>query len=157
MNIEIGPAGAPDIAAVAALHGASFDTGWSVDTFAELLAGAGVYLWQAREGQALAGFVLARIVADEAEILTIAVAEAFRGQRIGEGLMEQVVVGALAGGATTLFLEVAEDNQSAISLYVRMGFKKVGRRPAYYQRKTGAIAGLVMRLALDEAAVVKHL
>ena len=122
-----------------------------------MLSSAGVYLWQARDGAVLSGFVLARIVADEAEILTIAVAEPVRGQRIGERLMEQVVIGALAQGGVALFLEVAEDNQSAISLYDRMGFSEVGRRPAYYQRKTGPIAALTMRLALSEAAVVKHL
>tara|TARA_R110000868_G_scaffold41483_6_gene141776 strand:- start:1614 stop:2087 length:474 start_codon:yes stop_codon:yes gene_type:complete len=157
VTIDIGPAGEPDIDAIAALHGASFDAGWSTDTFAELLVGSGVYLWVAREAGVLSGFVLARMVADEAEILTIAVAGPFRGQRIGERLMEQVVVGALARGATSLFLEVAEDNQSAISLYARMGFREVGRRPAYYPRKTGPIAGLTMRLALDGPTVVKHL
>tara|TARA_R110000868_G_scaffold62202_2_gene188237 strand:+ start:11398 stop:11871 length:474 start_codon:yes stop_codon:yes gene_type:complete len=157
VSIDIGPAGESDLDAVAALHTTSFDTGWSADTFAELLSSAGVYLWQARDGAVLSGFVLARIVADEAEILTIAVAEPVRGQRIGERLMEQVVIGALAQGGVALFLEVAEDNQSAISLYDRMGFSEVGRRPAYYQRKTGPIAALTMRLALSEAAVVKHL
>ena len=157
MTIDIGPAGDPDIDAIAALHGASFEAGWSADTFAELLSGAGVCLWAAREGRVLSGFVLARMVADEAEILTIAVAGPYRGQRLGERLMEQVVVGALARGAASLFLEVAEDNHSAISLYARMGFSEVGRRPAYYPRKTGPIAGLTMRLALNGAAVVKHL
>lgn len=157
MSSEIAPAGDADLGAIAALHAASFDAGWSADAFAELLSGAGVFLWQARDEGHLSGFVLAQIVADEAEILTIAVAEPFRGRRIGARLMEQVVVGALAQGAVSLFLEVAEDNLSAISLYSRMGFCEVGRRPAYYQRKSGPMAGLTMRLALAEGSVVKHL
>jgi len=157
VSVEIEPADEASLDEMAALHTASFESGWSQTAFAELLAGRGVYAWTARDYGVLAGFVLARIVADEAEILTIAVAEARRGQRIGERLMGQVVVSALAQGAQSLFLEVAEDNVSAISLYLRMGFCEVGRRPAYYQRKTGPVAGLTMRLALNGPAVVKHL
>lgn len=168
-GMEICAGGADLIPAMAALHAASFDEPWGEVALAEVLAMPGVFMLQAtsagvwlgnddnipdnfgnlRQPQ-LFGFVIARIAADEAEILTVAVDISHRGQGLGRKLMEAAAAAALASGATSLFLEVAEDNLPALALYGRLGFAPVGRRPAYYTRPAGRVAALAMRLGLTK-------
>jgi len=77
-------------------------------------------------------------VADEAELLTLAVApELWRGG-IGAGLLAACEAGARAEGAARVFLEVAAGNIAARSLYDRAGFRQCGLRPGYYQRLDGS-------------------
>jgi ribosomal-protein-alanine N-acetyltransferase len=151
----IRPLAAAEFEQAAALHALCFDDWWDEPTLERLLAmpGALALAAVATPKAPLAGFVLARIAAGEAEILTIAVAPAARGQGLGRGLVEAVAATALAGGATALFLEVAEDNQPALGLYSRLGFRDVGMRPAYYARPAGRIAARILRLDLGTAAL----
>lgn len=135
---------------IARLHAEDFSRPWSGAEFAALLAQETVFGFGAREARrqnaGLAGFVLARLAADEAEILTIAVARSCRRYGLGRRLMEAVLRELHVQRAEALFLEVDETNAPAITLYRKLGFREVGRRPAYYQsaekQKTGA---LVMR------------
>jgi len=143
--------GAADLDGVAWLHREVFaergERGWTSTEIAELLASPGVagVLLQ-REGNE-AGFALCRTVADEAELLTIAVASAQRRQGAGRALLECVVVLVRERGASSLFLEVADDNPAALALYRRSGFQQVGRRAAYYARQGRPAAdAIVMRL-----------
>ncbi|WP_339872450.1 GNAT family N-acetyltransferase [uncultured Brevundimonas sp.] len=119
----------PDPEALAALHGTGFDRGWTAATFADLLTQPGVTAITGPDG-----FVLIRVVADEAEILTLAVRPAARGRGQGGRLIREAASTAAAAGAGRLFLEVAEDNVAARALYRRVGFEAVGRRPRYYSR-----------------------
>lgn len=142
--------GAGEWAAAAALHARCFDEPWDEPALERLVAAPGTFALGAGENP-LAGFVLARIAAAEAEILTLAVDPAARGQGLGRRLMDAAAAMALAGGATALFLEVAEDNDAARALYGRLGFHQVGRRPAYYARPGSRVAALVLRLDLAAA------
>ena len=95
------------------------------------------------------GFMIGRTVADEAEILTVAVDPAARRHGIGARLVQGFITGAKIRGATTAFLEVAADNTPAISLYLQAGFAKVGLRRGYYARPpAAAIDAVVMSRAL---------
>jgi len=96
---------------------------------------------------ASAGFILGRVAADEAEILTLAVDPAYRRQQLGRQLVTQLIQQAQARGAARLFLEVADNNQPAQALYAAAGFVQVGLRPAYYASGAGALL-----LACDCAA-----
>ena len=89
-------------------------------------------------GEAPDGFILLRVVADEAEILTLAVRPAARRRGVGARLVQEGGRLVAVRGATRLFLEVAADNDAALSLYRRAGFADAGRRPAYYARPEGA-------------------
>ena len=90
--------------------------------------------------------LLARLAAGEGEILTIAVARAYRRLGLGRDLMEAVLRELHAERAEALFLEVDENNRAAIALYRRLGFREVARRPAYYAHEDGPkSAALVMR------------
>lgn len=80
------------------------------------------------------GFVLWRVAADEAEILSLAVEHAFRQRGHAHRLLQAAQIEAAARGARTMFLEVAEDNHPARALYQSLGFSTAGRRPGYYAR-----------------------
>ena len=76
---------------------------------------------------------MSRRAADEAEILSVAVARAWRGRGLARRLLD-LHLRRLAGlGLRAVFLEVDEDNVPARRLYARAGFREVGRRPGYYR------------------------
>src|SRR5579871_6030358 len=131
----------------AVLHQEGFAHPWSAQEFEALLRDRSVIAAAALDAGdgAMRGFVLARQAADEAEILTIAVARAAQGHGLGRALMAYALRQAANAGARTLFLEVDADNAPAIALYRRHGFATVGERPGYYRRKDGGRAtALVM-------------
>jgi ribosomal-protein-alanine N-acetyltransferase len=135
-----------DTAAIATLHAASFHRGWSETEIEHLLLDRHVMAHRATAGRGLAGFILSRLVQDEAEILSVAVAASWRGRGLARQLLD-LHLRRLAGlGARTVFLEVGEDNAPARRLYRRAGFREVGRREGYYQDRGGAgTAALVLR------------
>jgi ribosomal-protein-alanine N-acetyltransferase len=101
-------------------------------------------------GRKVIGFSVSRIGADEAEILSIAVAESHRGRGLSGALL-LTHLGHLAGrGVRTVFLEVEENNQPARRLYERAGFAVAGRRERYYQQPGGEpLNALLMRRDLS--------
>ncbi len=120
-------------ARLADLHAGAFAAPWDPAAFETLLGQAGVFAIEAPEG-----FILIRSVADEAEILTLAVDPAARRQGVGARLVREGAAEAAARGAARLFLEVADDNPAALALYARTGFTEAGRRPGYYARPDGS-------------------
>ena len=131
---------------LADLHAQAFDAPWSVEAFADLLDQAGVFAMATDNG-----FILIRVVADEAEILTLAVRPHDRQRGLGRALVEHGAVEATRRGAVRLFLEVAEDNAAARALYARTGFVEAGRRVGYYARADGpATDALVLVRDLSE-------
>jgi ribosomal-protein-alanine N-acetyltransferase len=132
---EAGPGDAP---AMAALHAVSFQRGWSENEIERMLLERNVVAHRAMIGRRLAGFILSRMIDGEAEILSVAVAAARRGRGLGRHLLD-LHLRRLAGlGATSVFLEVGEDNAAACRLYIRAGFYEVGRRSGYYPASVGA-------------------
>lgn len=128
-----------DAAAIAALHAASFQRGWGEDEVYRLLADKTVVAHRAMTGRAMTGFILSRLVAGEAEILSIAIAAKQRGRGLSRPLLD-LNLRRLAGlGARTVFLEVDENNMPARALYRRAGFADVGRRNSYYQNGAAAL------------------
>lgn len=133
-----------DAPALAALHAAAFPPAqaWSADTIGMLLALPGAFgLWG--DGT---GLLLARMAADEAEVLTFGVVPAARRRGHGSALLRAALAGARARGAGAMFLEAAAVNAPALALYAREGFAEVGRRRRYYSDGSDA---LVLKLPLD--------
>src|SRR4029077_13094111 len=96
----------------------------------------------------LRGFVLSRLAADQAEILTIAADAACQGKGVGRALLSENLRQAANAGAKAMFLEVAKDNAPALALYERFGFVKVVESARYYRRADGTRAAVVMRKQL---------
>ncbi len=123
-------AGPFDPPALAAVHAACFppEEAWGEAILAAHLSMPGVFALLAETG----GMVLARVAADEAEILTLAVAPAARRGGLGRALVRGAAALAQTGGAARLFLEVSEANNAARALYAGLGFRRIGTRPRYY-------------------------
>lgn len=135
--VQLDRGGASDLDSVMAIMTSAFDPrygeAWSRSQCAGILPLTGVALTIAREpgGEPL-GFALARTVADESELLLLAVAQGAQGRGIGSMLLERFVEDGRNGGLGRLHLEV-RDGSRAVEFYRRHGFAPVGRRFDYYR------------------------
>ncbi len=138
---------------LARLHASAFVSAWSAEDIGGLIKAETSRAFVASVEGGAAGFVIASCAGGEAEILTLAVLPQWRRSGIGRLLMTEAAVWAQANGAEAMFLEVAEDNHAALSLYKSMGFVAVGRRENYYDDVTDSNglgkAALVLKLALN--------
>lgn len=131
------------------IHTRCFDYGWSEGVFADLLIKPHhrTYVFEV-EGE-IVSFVVMTVVAGEGEILTICTDPDFQKRGLARMLLQQVIKALREEGAESLFLEVAVDNPAALRLYESVGFKKTGRRKAYYSRKDKPpVDAHILRLAL---------
>lgn len=134
---------------MAELHAEAFDLPWSADDFQGLFATPGMIVAAAGD---LDGFILLRVVADEAEILTLAVRPSARRRGLGLALVTAAQAVAAERGADALWLEVAADNDAALALYDRAAFDEAGRRRGYYRRADGSrMDAVLMRRTLNTA------
>lgn len=144
-----------DVECIADLHAASFDEAWTPPMIKRIMAMAGSFGLIARRvvDGGVAGFALVRKAADECELLSLAVGDDDRGNGVGAMLLDAALSSAIAVDARKFFLEVAETNDVAIRLYTSRGLKTVGRRPDYYELKSGRReAALTMRRDLPAPA-----
>lgn len=136
---------------LAEIHAASFHRGWSAAELESLIADERTVAVVARRGSPFGsrrpvGFVILRAVADEAEVLTLAVGPRQRGRGLGRLLMDEAIRRLYYNRIQSIFLEVDVGNQPALGLYARLGFREVGRRNDYYSTNDGKPAtALVMR------------
>jgi ribosomal-protein-alanine N-acetyltransferase len=134
-----------DIAALASLHATAFPDPWSATAIRELFAGSGVFAFYFPDG-----FILARAVGDEAEILTLAVMPSARRQGRGRLLIGAAARHAQKRGVHSLFLEVAANNIAGQALYQGQGFIAVGRRKAYYGLQDADVLKVMLPLPNSE-------
>jgi len=120
---------------------------WTRSQCAGILPMPGVALRLATDPRGeLAGFSLMRVVADEAELLLIAVKPQSQQQGIGRALIDDFIASATGQGARRLHLEVRDGNR-AVALYEQAGFALAGRRRDYYRCQDGrAVDALTMVL-----------
>ena len=130
-------------AALAAIHASAFPPreAWGEDAITIQLALPGAFGLIDDRG----GMLLGRMAADEAEVLTLAVAPEARRQGIATLLLRAAKAHVGARGGTAVFLEVATGNAAALALYAREGFVEVGHRRRYYADSADA---LVLRAEL---------
>lgn len=119
---------------LAALHAEAFPPAerWGAEAIGLLLGLPGHVALLDAPGDAPRGFVMGRVAAGEAEVLTLATRPEARRVGVGRALMQALLCHAARQGAAALFLEVAESNQAARGLYAGLGGTEVGRRRHYY-------------------------
>ncbi len=106
---------------------------WPLESYERLasLPGAVVLVCEAEDR--LTGFLIARQVADEAEVLNVAVLTEARRKGQASALLAAAFDQFRNSGVTRVFLEVRESNHPAIAFYRKHGFILSGRRKAYYR------------------------
>jgi ribosomal-protein-alanine N-acetyltransferase len=151
MTIRVATPG--DLDAIMAIETASFPTdAWSSDAMsAELATEYSHYVVDEEvddEDGAIIGYAGLRALrgSADADIQTIALIEARRGEGRGRAMLRTLLTEASARGAREVFLEVRADNPSAESLYLSEGFEEIGRRPRYYQPDD--VDAIVMKVKL---------
>lgn len=133
---------------LAALHGLSFERGWTEDEFLSLMSSPGTWVLVA-SGTAGAGggdplgFVMMRTAGGEAECLTLCTVPQARRRGVARRLLDAALADPACAGQR-VFLEVAADNEAARALYLGAGFAQVGRRKAYYEGPAGRTDALVL-------------
>ncbi len=135
-----------DANALAALHAVcfSYPRPWSAAEFTALNNDPSTLLLLKPNG-----FLAGRVIADEAEILTLAVAPSARRCGIGRALIQEFHDKAKARAACEVFLEVAHDNDAAVQLYLAAGYQQAGLRAGYYRNSDGhAVDALILRHVL---------
>ena len=138
--IMVEGARASDAADLATVHADAFNHHWSSDELISMIESDTIRALQCRRPATWfrpaslepKGFVLARVAADEAEILTIAVAKDARGLGLGKALMRAIMSDLYADRIKNLFLEVDATNEAAVALYYGLKFEEVGERKSYY-------------------------
>jgi ribosomal-protein-alanine N-acetyltransferase len=138
--VRIEPGTSDDLDAVMdvmeSAFGTRFGEAWTRSQCAGILPMAGVSLVLARVGGGAVGFSLFRSVADEAELLLLAVAPSHRRRGIGRELLTNFLERARSLGVSRVHLEVREGNP-AIEMYRSAGFSPIGRRRNYYHGRDG--------------------
>ncbi|WP_348540032.1 ribosomal protein S18-alanine N-acetyltransferase [Shimia sp. R11_0] len=132
---------------MARIYAAAFpdSRAWNADEIGDLLSSNLVFATHNS-----VGFALGRVVAGEAELLTIAVQPDQQGLGNGQKLLTAFETEARRRAADCCFLEVAEDNTIAQRLYLRAGYEVCGTRPGYYTRADGQqIAASLLRKTLN--------
>ena len=121
-----------------AAFGTTYGEAWTRSQCAGILPMSGVSLTIAREADRneVIGFSLVRSVADESELLLLAVLPSKQRHGVGSRLLENFLGSARASGSGRVHLEVRDGNP-AVGMYRNAGFAPVGRRRNYYHAPDG--------------------
>ncbi|QKT04933.1 ribosomal protein S18-alanine N-acetyltransferase [Ectothiorhodospiraceae bacterium 2226] len=132
-----------DLDAVMDIECSAYAYPWTVGIFRDCLQ-VGYDCWvYVREGWPV-GYGIMSVAAGEAHILNLCVDPQHQRQGIGRRLLEHLLARARGSRAQVTFLEVRKSNRSAVELYRGLGFKEIGRRPAYYPAQRGREDALVL-------------
>jgi ribosomal protein S18 acetylase RimI-like enzyme len=136
MAADIRPARASDVDALLAIENAVFPTDrLQRQSFRRLIGRPSAAVLVAQVGGGVAGYciVLFRAGNPAARLYSISTAPGMAGQGLGLALIEAAERAAVERGKHSLRLEVRQDNERAVSIYQRAGFRLIGRKRDYYQ------------------------
>jgi ribosomal-protein-alanine N-acetyltransferase len=141
IRVRLAPGESADLDAVMDVMASAFDSrfgeGWTRSQCAGIMPLSGVILMLAEdESGEICGFSLLRTVADEAELLLLAVSPAAQRRGIGGSLLDHFIEHGRRSGVRRLHLEVRDGNP-AVAMYQAFGFKAEGRRRKYYSGDDG--------------------
>lgn len=121
-----------DAPAIAELEKRCFSDPWSEKSIASEVHNPLAYWLVAEDGGEILGYIGSQSVLDAADVMNLAVSPDHRRKGIGEKLIKALTRHLQENGVIALLLEVRVSNAPAISLYEKLGFVQVGRRPRYY-------------------------
>ncbi len=130
--MQIRSMGRDDCRGVLALEAENLSP-WTEALLAAELAFQGAVLLVAEERGAIVGWLGARVLQPEAELLKIAVQREKRRRGVAGGLLSALYRELVQGGCRELFLEVRSQNVGAVKFYLAEGFTQIGRRSLYYR------------------------
>lgn len=121
---------------------------WPEASVREVLEWQGILGLASEVKGEVVGFLIARQVKEEAEVLNLAVAPENRRKGGGRALLTTAVVELRKRGVTRVFLEVRESNATGIAFYQKLSFSQAGRREGYYREPVEA--AIVMEMKVTE-------
>ena len=133
-----------DVDAVLAIEQTVQRFPWTRGNFADALDSGYLCRVDETEEGGIRGYAILMPVVDEAELLTIGVAQAEQRKGLGRAILAEMLNMARAKNMQRVFLEVRSSNVAAIALYRSAGFSQVGLRRGYYQNADGSEDALVM-------------
>ena len=136
-----------DLDEVYAAERAAFSLPWSRRSFTQIQRSPGsIFLVATTDTRRVAGYAIAMLGGDEADLANIAVVDEERGRGVGRALIDRIIATVRGRGVRSLYLEVRQSNSTARALYRRVGFLEVGVRAGYYSHPVED--ALVLRLDL---------
>ncbi len=121
-----------DINAISHWLDSSHSNPWSINAIVDVLKKKHYRLLVSEQASVVNGLCLYTFVADECNLLYIAVDAQYRKQGIGRKLLKALINQGRQQNIGRVFLEVRESNQAAIALYACTGFIKSAERKNYY-------------------------
>lgn len=123
--------------AVSELEKECFQNAWSSQELASILENPAFHCFVATDGEEnVVGYVTLYFVADEADVVNIAVSNGKRLGGCGTQLMTKALCKAKENGIATVYLECRKSNEAAQGLYRKLGFCRNGVRASYYKNPT---------------------
>ena len=117
-----------------------YDNFWSYQTLeSEINSESSIYIIIKNNQNLILGFTGIKVILDEAELMNIVVKKDFRHNGIGSILLDDLINYSKKLNLKTITLEVNENNLSAIRLYDKFSFDRLGIRKKYYNGESDAI------------------
>jgi len=138
-GVRLRPFAESDLPQVLEIEQASFPLPWKGEFFLSELHHPQGWLWVVEVEGMVVGYLCGWFVADEGEILKVAVHPAYRRCGFGKFLLNEVMTVACQREVQTLHLEVRVSNAGAIALYKLCGFQEIGMRRQYYENGEDAL------------------
>lgn len=141
-SIEITNMTLEDLDSISSILISDFDDFWTLDILSSELKSNSSYYFAAKMNREIVGFAGIKVILDEADIMNIVTRKNFRNIGIGGLLMKKLLDLSRSLGIKRITLEVNEENFSAIHLYEKFGFKRIGTRKNYYNDNNGFLMQL---------------
>lgn len=142
------PMSEADLHDVVAIESDIYPFPWTRGNFLDSVR-VGYSVWVLRDANmALSAYSVMTLMIDEAHLLNLSVARSHQRGGLGWRTLEWMAEVARGYGARTMLLEVRPSNASAVRMYDRYGFERIGVRRGYYPALVGREDALVMRVAL---------
>lgn len=142
MDIKIGKMTLTDLDKIKNILTTDFDDFWNYNILKDELEAKNSHYVVAMLNNEIVGFAGIKIIIDEADIMNIVTKKAYQNQGIGTLLLEKLIYISQSLNLHSLSLEVNEENKTALHLYEKLGFEKIGIRKNYYKNKNGIIMTL---------------